>query len=352
MILGNIELGKDKPLYFIADIAANHEGDLKRAFDLIEKAKEAGADAAKFQNFRASKIVSKKGFEDIGNQLSHQSDWKKSVYEVFEDASLSYDWTAKLKNKCDEVGIEYFTSPYDFDSVDHVEPYLNVYKIGSGDITWIEIIKYIASKNKPLILSTGASNLKDVERAVGAIKEINNDLILMQCNTNYTASKENFKYINLNVLKKYNELFSDVVLGLSDHTPGHATILGAIPLGATVFEKHFTDDNSRDGPDHKFAMNPITWREMVERSYELYYALGDGIKRIEENEIETSKLQRRSLRFTKKLYKGHIISKNDLFPTRPITSKGIPPYMIDSVIGKELITDVDFDSEIEFSMIK
>lgn len=352
MKLGNIDLGKDKPFYFIADIAANHDGNLDRAFMLIEKAKAAGADAAKFQNFVASKIVSKKGFERLGNQLGHQSNWKKTVFEVYEDASLSYDWTSKLKKKCDEVGIEYFTSPYDFESVDHVDPYLNVYKIGSGDITWLEIIKYIASKGKPVILATGASTMDDVKRAVSAIEEFNNELVIMQCNTNYTASSENFKYINLNVLKKYKELFPNAVLGLSDHTHGHATVLGAIALGATVFEKHFTDDNLREGPDHKFAMNPFTWKEMVERSYELYYALGDGIKRIEANEIETSKLQRRSLRFTKNLNKDHILCKQDLFPTRPITDKGIPPYLLDSIIGKKLLIDVESDLEIELSFIK
>lgn len=352
MKLGSHELGIDKQLYFIADIAANHDGSIERAFELIEKAKQAGADAAKFQNFIASKIVSRKGFESLGSQLSHQSTWKKSVYEVYEDASLSFEWTARLKEKCDEVGIEYLTSPYDFDSVDHVDKYLNVYKIGSGDITWIEIQEYIASKGKPLILATGASTLEDVKRSVSAINKINRNLILMQCNTNYTASDENFNYINLNVLNTYKKLFPDVILGLSDHTLGHTTVLGAIALGACVFEKHFTDDNLREGPDHKFAMNPCAWKEMVERSYELYHALGDGIKRIEENEIDTSSLQRRSLRFTKDFDKGHILKKSDLFPTRPISTKGVPPYMIEQILGKELNTKVLADTEFEFTQLK
>ena len=352
MRLGNIELGKDQPLYFIADIAANHDGDIQRAFKLIELAKEAGADAAKFQNFKANKIVSRKGFDNLGKQLSHQSNWKKSVYEVYEDASVSYEWTARLKEKCDEVGIEYFTSPYDFESVDHVDPYLNVYKIGSGDITWTEILKYIASKNKPVLLATGASELSDVKRAMEVITNINDKVVLMQCNTNYTASSENFKYINLNVLNTYRKLYPNVVLGLSDHTHGHATILGSIAFGARVFEKHFTDDNHREGPDHKFAMNPHTWRDMVDRSYELFNALGDGIKRVEANEEETSSLQRRSLRFTSNLKAGHIIQASDLFPTRPITTNGIPPYDLDIVVGKPLQRDVEKDTEIENSFIK
>ena len=123
--VGNRFIGINEKPYFIADVAANHDGNINRALKLIELAKLSGADAAKFQNFTASKIVSKKGFDNLGGQLSHQSNWKKSVYEVYEDASISFDWTSKLKDKCDEVGIEYFTSPYDFQSVDHVDKFLN-----------------------------------------------------------------------------------------------------------------------------------------------------------------------------------------------------------------------------------
>ena len=256
--IGKKYVGNGCDLYFIADIGANHDGDINRAFKLIELAKESGADAAKFQNFQAKTIVSNKGFNDLGGKSSHQSSWKKSVYEIYEDASISYEWTSKIKEKCDEVGIEYCTSAYDFNSVDNVDPFLNVYKIGSGDITWIEILDYIASKNKPVILATGASNMEDVNRAMSALLAKNSNIILMQCNTNYTASNENYKYINLNVLKTYKQKYPDIVLGLSDHTFGSSTVLGSIVYGARVFEKHFTDDNNRQGPDHKFAMNPKT----------------------------------------------------------------------------------------------
>ena len=136
MKIGNKEILKRGKPFFIADRAANHDGDLERAYKLIELAKEAGADVAKFQNFNAKTIVSKKGFETLGKQLSHQANWKKSVYEVYEDASINPNWTELLKKKCDEVGIEYMTSPYDYASVDLVDPYVNAYKIGSGDITW------------------------------------------------------------------------------------------------------------------------------------------------------------------------------------------------------------------------
>lgn len=338
---------KGKP-YFIADIAANHDGSLERAYKLIELAKEAGADAAKFQNFKAKTIVSKKGFETLGKQLSHQANWKKSVYEVYEDASIDPNWTKLLKKKCDEVGIEYMTSPYDFESVDLVEPYVNAYKIGSGDITWNEIIDYIAKKQKPVLLATGASNFKDVKRAMDIIQNTNNEIVLMQCNTNYTASKENFKYINLNVLREYEREYPNIILGLSDHTKGYATVLGAIALGAVVIEKHFTDDNDREGPDHKFAMNPKEWREMVDVSLQVYYSLGDGIKRIEENEKDTVMVQRRGLYLNKSLKKGDILTSEDIIALRPMKNNGIEPYYLEKIIGKALIKDKSIDEHLSW----
>jgi sialic acid synthase SpsE len=349
--MNSIQIGKRKftkrgPLYFIADLGANHDGEIDRAFKLIEIAKEAGADAAKFQNFKANTIVSPKGFSNIG-QLSHQSSWKKPVYEVYEDASISRDWTPRLKKKCDEVGIDYFTSPYDFESVDHVDPFVDIYKIGSGDITWLEILEYITGKNKPVILATGASNIDDVKRAMSTLLKKTNDIVLMQCNTNYTGSKENFKHVNLNVLKTFQELYPQVILGLSDHTPGHAAVLGAIALGATFIEKHFTDDNDRTGPDHKFAMNPYTWREMVERAGELYLSLGDGVKRVEENEIKTVLVQRRALRYRRPFIKGYTITNKDIFPLRPFSKEGLQPYENEKVIGKKLIKGVEADELVQ-----
>ena len=166
------------------------------------------------------------------------------------------------------------------------------------------------------------------------------DLVLMQCNTNYTGSYENFNYCNLNVLKQFSKAYPNTVLGLSDHTSGHATTLGAISLGARVIEKHFTDNNDQEGPDHAFAMNPGTWREMVDRSYELLSALGDGIKRVEPNEEESKLVQRRCLRVIKDLAKGHILKEEDLIELRPISEDGIEPYEKYRIIGKELLNDI------------
>lgn len=342
--IGNRIISEQTKPYFIADIAANHDGDLDRAYKLIELAKEAGADAAKFQNFKAQSIVSRDGFESMGKQISHQSEWKKSVFDTYADASIPDEWSGKLKEKCEEIGIEYMTSPYDFSSVDWAERFVNAYKIGSGDITWIEIVEHIAKKNKPILLATGASESVDVERAVRAIEKYNNKIILMQCNTNYTAAHENFRYINLRVLETYKEKYPEYILGLSDHTYGHTTVLGALSLGARVFEKHFTDDNDREGPDHKFSMNPATWREMVEASNDLFAALGDGVKKIEENERETSCLQRRAIYTRKDLKADSIITAEDIFPLRPAKIGSIYPYEAERIIGKKIKRDIKADT--------
>jgi len=350
--IGNRLVGPGHPPYFIADIGANHDGSLERAFRLIELAKEAGADAAKFQNFTASKIVSREGFEKLQGKLSHQSGWKKSVYEVYEDASISTDWTPELKRKCDEVGIEYFTSPYDFDAVDHIDPYVNVYKIGSGDITWLEIIKHIAQKGKPVIIATGAADLEDVERAMEVLVAAGVNISLLQCNTNYTVDADKYKYVNLNVLKTFQEKYPDILLGLSDHTLGLATVAGSIALGARIIEKHFTDDNDREGPDHKFAMNPKSWRNMVDISNEIFYSLGDGVKRVEPNEVQSQVVQQRSLRAKEDIKTGTLLTAEHFEALRPCPSDAFKPYELDRLIGKKLVTDIKKGAHITLNHIQ
>lgn len=329
-------IGRDYPTYFIADIAANHDGDLGRAVELIQLAKAAGADAAKFQHFKAETIVSDVGFRALGPQKSHQAGWNQSVFDVYRAASVDIGWTSALKIACDKAGIAFFTSPYALDIVDSVDPFVPAYKIGSGDITWVEMIEYIASKQKPYIIATGASKTDDVIRAVSAALAINPMLCLMQCNTNYTASVENFRYIQLNVLKAYHKMYPELVLGLSDHTLGHSTVLGAVTLGARMIEKHFTDDVKRAGPDHAFSMDPKSWRDMVDRTRELENALGVGIKRVENNESETVVLQRRAIRMSMSLDAGSTLTRDHLTVLRPCPFDGLPPYEIQKIIGKKI----------------
>ena len=334
------EVGDDHPTYFIADIAANHDGDLERAVSLVHLAAEAGADAAKFQHFRAEHIVSRRGFE-TGPKLSHQSKWKTSVFEVYQKASVPWAWTERLQAACVEAGIHFFSSPYDAGAVDMLDPYVPAYKIGSGDITWPGILEHIARKNKPVLLATGASEQADVDRAVSAILAINPSLLLMQCNTNYTGSRENLAYVNLRVLNRFAAMYPGIPLGLSDHTPGHVTVLGAVALGARAVEKHFTDDRNREGPDHPFSMDPAGWREMVDRTRDLESALGDGIKRVEQNERETVVIQRRCMRAVRDLDEGSVVTADDFEALRPAPVDAIMPYETEGIEGKRLKRRLD-----------
>jgi len=347
--IGNHVLGINQPTYFIADIAANHDGDFERAKLLIRLAKECGADAAKFQNFQAPKIVSDYGFKSLDGQQSHQAKWKHSVLEVYKSASVPFEWTEGLKKECDKVGIDFFSSPYDFEATDMLDAYVPAYKIGSGEIDWLEAMEHIARKGKPVLLATGAANIGEVQRAVQTILAINPQLVLMQCNTNYTASLENFKYINLNVLKCYADMFPELVLGLSDHTPGHSTVLGAVALGARVVEKHFTDDNQREGPDHAFAMNPDSWKAMVENTRQLERALGKASKTVEGNEQETVIIQRRCLRTARDVKAGETFIREMIDVLRPATPGAILPDKIIEVVGKKARVDIPFGREIRWT---
>jgi sialic acid synthase SpsE len=334
--INNKIISEKNKTYFIADIAANHDGSLSRAKKLIRLAAKNHADAAKFQHFKAETIVNKNQFDKMA-KLSHQSGWKQSVFEVYKKASINSKWNKELLKECRKNRIDFMTAPYDLNYVDELNKYICAYKIGSGDITWKEILERIAKKNKPVILATGASDFDEVKAAIKIIKKFNKKIIVMQCNTNYTGKLENFKYINLNVLKSYKSHFKDkVILGLSDHTPGHTTVLAAIVLGARVIEKHFTDNNLRKGPDHKFSMNPNNWKKMIIESRNLENALGNGIKRIEMNEKETSLIQRRGVYASKDIKKSEILKKEMIICLRPKLLNSISPFEINKFLGKRL----------------
>lgn len=338
--IGRHKVGLEHPAYFIADIAANHDGSLSQAKELIHLCAEAGANAAKFQNFRAETIVSDYGFRALGEQRSHQSKWKASVFDVYRAAALPIEWTEELKAECAAAKIDYFTAPYDLDLIEALSPHVCAWKVGSGDITWLDNIERMASDGKPLLIATGAADLADVRRAVEAAQKHTDQIVLMQCNTNYTASLENFRHIALNVLKTFAREFPGVVLGLSDHTPGHATVLGAVALGARAIEKHFTDNVGRTGPDHAFSMDPATWREMVLRTRELEAALGIEEKRVMDNERETIVLQRRAVRAARALRSGETVAAKDLIVLRPCPQDALPPWRLSEIVGRRVNRDV------------
>jgi N-acetylneuraminate synthase len=348
-LIGDRLVGPDQPTYFIADIAANHDGDLDRAKMLMTLAKEAGADCAKFQHFRAEHIVSDYGFKALGGQQSHQATWRKSVFEVYQDASLPWEWTAELAEHAKQIGIEFMSAPYDLEAVDHLDPYVNAYKVGSGDVNWLEELDYIVAKDKPVILATGAATLDDVDRAMNVLGAAGLPVVLMQCNTNYEGTIGNIHHVNLRVLSEYAQRYPNVTLGLSDHTPGHVTVLGAVALGARAVEKHFTDDTTRVGPDHGFSMDPHTWRAMVEDTRMLEAALGDGEKKIEDNEIQTVVLQRRCVRAAVEIPAGEVITRVHLKVLRPAPIEAIPAHEVGAAVGHTTVRAIAAGEAIAWS---
>ena len=338
--IGGRAVGLQCPVYFIADIGANHDGSLLRAKGLIHACAAAGADAVKFQHFRADSIVSDVGFRRLGQQ-AHQATWRNTVCDTYKAAALPLEWTQALLDTCAQAGVEYMTTPYAYDVADHQAPHVRAWKVGSGDITWLSFIDRLARDGKPMLLGTGAAQMWEVERAVAVVQRHGTDLVVMQCNTNYSGGSANFPYLALNVLKLYEERFPGVVLGLSDHTPGHAAVLGAVALGARVIEKHFTDDVGRDGPDHSFAMEPGAWREMVDRTRELEAALGPREKRVMENEHAAAVVQRRALRAARALDAGTVLTQADVVALRPCPADGLPPYALDQIVGRRLRVGVE-----------
>ena len=335
--IGNRNINDAEPTYFIADIGANHDGSLERAKKLIKLCAEAGADAAKFQHFKAETIVSDPGFKNLDPRyVSHQSAWTESVFKVYQNASIDISWDNELKKTCDQYGVDYMTSPYDRDLVDHIDPLVPAFKIGSGDITWTQHLQHIAKKRKPVLLACGASTFDDIVRAVDAIQAVHSDIAILQCNTNYTGRADNLHYINLNVIRSLASIFPNLCIGLSDHTHGHATVLGAVALGCRIIEKHFTDDNSRSGPDHGFAMNPSSWKVMVDLTRELELAMGSGIKAIEKNEEATVVIQRRSIRVLRKLVKGESLTRDAVTMLRPCPPDALEPWELEDYVGRKV----------------
>lgn len=345
-------IGAGHPTYFIADIAANHDGDLDRAIELIRLAKEAGADAAKFQNFRAPQIVSDYGFKAMGSQVSHQAAWNKSVFEVYDDASVPFEWTPTLKDACDEFDIHYFSSPYDYDAIDMLDPYVPAYKAGSGLMSWPEAIVRMADKGKPILMATGASDIAEVDRAVRMVREVNDQIVLFQCNTNYTASPDNYDHLHLNVLKTYAAMYPDVILGLSDHTHSPAPVVAAVALGARVIERHFTDSNDREGPDHKFALDPETWAQMVAEVRILERALGSPRKFVAGNEEDTYVVQRRCLRAAREIKAGETFTQDMLEVLRPAAPGALMSWDIDDIVGKKARADLPFGKDLRWADVE
>lgn len=333
--LENKKVGANYPTYFIAEIGANFDGSLEKAKRLIDAAKEAGADCAKFQTFSTPKIVSEGGFSKMQLHGVHGS-WGRTVSEVFKEAEFPVSWHKEISDYCKQVGIHFSTSPYFKEAVDLcLELDVPFIKIGSGDITWLDMLEYISNKGKPVMLATGDATMSEIDEAVRTIEKTGNkNLILMQCITNYPSKIDS---ANVNVLKTYQSAF-DVLTGYSDHSPGHVVALASVVLGGRVIEKHFTLDKTDKGPDHPHSMEPQEFKFMVDSIREVERAMGSTRKEVVAEEGETVFVQRRCLYAKRNLKKGQVITEEDIDVLRP--ALGILPKYKNTIIGKAVNCDI------------
>ena len=326
--IGKKFVGDNYPCYIIAEIGSNFDGSFSKAKKMIKLAKAAGADAAKFQSFTTEQILSRKGFE---TKTTFQSGWKKPVWDVYKDAEFPLSWHKKLSEYAKKIRIDFLSTPYNSQAVNLLKK-INVpaIKIGSGDITDIEFLKFVGKTKKPIFLATGASTMKEVKEAIKAIKSNgNNRIVLMQSITQYPSPIEE---ANLEVLTTYKKKFS-LNVGYSDHSPGSLVMLSSVVLGSCVVEKHFTDNEKLKGPDHHHSMNPNQFAKMVNDIRLIESAKGDGIKKVEKSEKETRIIQRRSVFTITKIKKGQKFTRKNIRTLRPFI--GLPASEFGKNINKK-----------------
>jgi N-acetylneuraminate synthase/N,N'-diacetyllegionaminate synthase len=341
---------KTNKTFIIAEAGVNHNGKLELAYKLIAAAAAAGADAVKFQTFRAEELVAKSAPKA---EYQKQPGKNESQFEMLKGLELPLEDFAKLKAHCDQHGIEFLTSPFDFASADAVEDWVNMYKIPSGEVTNLPFLKHVARKGKPIVLSTGMCTLGEVEKAVQVILSnqpaVHGDfppLTLLHCTTSYPCSIEE---VNLKAMLTLREAFK-LPVGYSDHTLGIEVAIAAAALGASVIEKHFTIDRSLPGPDHQASLEPDELQELVTAIGRVETSLGDGIKQPAPSELEIMSAVRKSLVTTQKLRAGTVLTEAMIAFKRPGT--GISPEQVSNVIGMTLKKDKDADEVITWEDLK
>lgn len=329
-----------KKTLIIAEAGVNHNGSLDTAKKLVKEAKRAGADVIKFQTFKADKLVSTKVEKAEYQKKTTES--KESQYEMIKRLELGIKEHQKLVQYCRSQKIMFLSSPFDEESADLLEKLdVRMFKIGSGEITNLPFLRYVAKKGRPIILSTGMSSLGEVEEAIDAVLSAGNRAItLLHCVTEYPAP---YKDINLRAISTMREAFG-LSIGYSDHTEGIEIALAAVALGAEVIEKHFTLDKNSEGPDHKASIEPDGFREMVRAIRNIEAAFGDGRKRPAESELKNIPIARKSIVAANAIRRGQKITKDLLAIKRP--GYGIQPKELEKILGLKASRSISKDQVI------
>lgn len=340
------KIGEGYPTFIIAELSANHMNDFDIAVKTIEAMADAGADAVKFQTFTPDTITI-----DCDNEYFHIKQgtvWDGQIlHELYEDAYMPWDWQPKLKKVAEDLGLIVFSSPFDITSVDFLEDMgVPAYKIASFEITDIPLIEYVASKGKPIIISTGIASLEDIELAVKACLNKDNDKIaLLKCTSSYPAPLEE---INLNTIPDINDKFG-VIVGLSDHTLGGEVSTAAVALGASIIEKHFILDRNIGGPDSEFSMEPNEFKAMVDSIRNVEKALG-RVSYVLSDKMKSNREFSRSLFVVKDMKKGDIITEDNVRSIRP--GFGLHPKYLKEILGKRINKDLKKGTPFKLEFIK
>jgi sialic acid synthase SpsE len=334
-------IGDGEPCFVIAEIGSNHNHDFAVAVRLIDAAADAGVDAVKFQTFRADSHYSKfaPGFSYLNNRSPH---------ELIKSLEIDRAWHAPLQKHAESRGVVFFSSPCDVEAIDELDALgVPAFKVASYDLTDLSLIRHMARTGRPILLSTGLADWMDIQRAVDACRQEGNEqIVLLQCTSLYPAPAH---LSNLRAITVMREAFG-VLTGYSDHTDGDHVCVAAVALGACVVEKHVTLDKTMAGPDHSFAIEPAGVKNMVRRIRDVEAAIGDGAKtgpRAEEREMFEK--GRRSLHAASRIAKGEIITSAMLTSKRP--GLGIPPHLVDVVVGRTARLDIEPDQWITWEMI-
>lgn len=346
LTFGKHVIGAGHPAFVIAEAGVNHNGELDLAFQLVDAAIAAGADAVKFQTFIAAELLTAEAAK--ADYQKTTTGEQGSQLEMIKRLELSFDDFRKLKTYCDDRGITFLSTPFDITSVDFLrELGLVVFKISSGDLTNHPLLRHVALQKRPVILSTGMSDMDEVREAVTVLHDAgNDDVILLQCVTNYPAAAED---INLKAMLSMQSAF-DVNVGYSDHTLGIEVTLAAVALGACVIEKHFTLNKNFAGPDHRASLEPREFKAMVEGIRKVEAALGNGLKVPAASEAGNAAVARRSIVAARDINVGTVITPAELSFKRPGT--GLPPRMAEQLLGKTARVNVRAGSLLQLEMFE
>jgi len=343
--IGSKHIGEGCPCYIIAEMSANHAMDFDNAIKIIHLAKESGADAIKIQTYTADTMTLNSRKEQF---LIKEGTWEgANLYELYQQAYTPWEWQARLKEEADKIGIDFFSTPFDKRAVDFLESIgVEFYKIASFELVDIPLLKYVASKGKPIIMSTGMGTLGEIEEAVSAIRgEGNNQLCLLKCSSEYPANPEN---MNLNAIRHISETFN-VPAGLSDHSVGPLSAVVAVSLGAKVIEKHFCISREIKNPDSTFSMEPAEFKKMVEDIRIVEKALGEAAYK-RSNSEKTYVGLRRSIWVAKDIKEGEIFTEENLRVVRP--GHGLEPKFFKEILGKKANSDVEEATPLKWNMIE